>query len=381
MEHRDIGKVQSHDVSNNPDPHEFFESGVSSTSSSLEQFEYHDPSTLGLNPNYHFTKPAAANNLVSSLNSNQHVQDPGSVTSSQAGNHHSSTIRASAHLTDNLDTVRAAKVPSIIVSESINSSKAEIQPVSKSADWTYVPKSDSQSLLESHAPNDLRASPSLADTNTLRRRPAASERAQLFGDNRSRPTIQARKSSLRRKARGDSHHVVERSENRISSGETESTSGPYVADFKNSSLQYHPIIREVMGYRETPDIEKAPQRSQHPRYDNAIMLEETEPQSYPPSSPTQGELRKGYSLKHRHHFEIHEPHGFSLSRSYRRAPIARDWKNGRKRFVAMVACVNTALLGIIIGTYAGEVPAIQYTIADEHHYAILVTLPYSSGWP
>ena len=43
----------------------------------------------------------------------------------------------------------------------------------------------------------------------------------------------------------------------------------------------------------------------------------------------------------------------------------------RKRFVATVTCCNTALIGILIGIYAGEVPAIQYTLADLDHQVIL----------
>lgn len=37
----------------------------------------------------------------------------------------------------------------------------------------------------------------------------------------------------------------------------------------------------------------------------------------------------------------------------------------RKRFVAAVACISTALIGIILGIYAGLVPKIQYYILDE----------------
>ncbi|KAI4169053.1 MAG: hypothetical protein LQ343_005986 [Gyalolechia ehrenbergii] len=80
---------------------------------------------------------------------------------------------------------------------------------------------------------------------------------------------------------------------------------------------------------------------------------------------------KSLDLRHRHHFSIREPKMFSLSRSHRRSPIARDWSNSKKRWVALVACMNTALMGLIIGIYAGEVPAMQYNIVDEHHYVIL----------
>ena len=97
------------------------------------------------------------------------------------------------------------------------------------------------------------------------------------------------------------------------------------------------------------------------------------------SHPTREEIKKGYSLKGLRHFEIREPHGFSLSRSHRRAPIARDWSPFRKRFVATVACINTTLLGLIIGIYAGEVPAIQYALADDHHVVILGNVVFFLG--
>lgn len=80
---------------------------------------------------------------------------------------------------------------------------------------------------------------------------------------------------------------------------------------------------------------------------------------------------KSLDLKHRHHFSIREPKMFSLSHAHRRSRIARDWSTSKKRWVALVACINTALMGLIIGIYAGEVPAIQYNIVDEHHYTIL----------
>ena len=85
------------------------------------------------------------------------------------------------------------------------------------------------------------------------------------------------------------------------------------------------------------------------------------------------------SLTNRHHFSIREPRGLSLSRSHRRAPIARDWSTSRKRYVATVACISTALMGLIIGIYAGEVPAIQYAIVDEHHYTILGNVVFFIG--
>jgi MFS family permease len=89
----------------------------------------------------------------------------------------------------------------------------------------------------------------------------------------------------------------------------------------------------------------------------------------------QDSIRKG----RRSHFSIKEPQGFSLSRSHKRAPIARDWSDSRKRWTATIACLSTALIGVIIGIYAGEVPAIQYAIVDEHHYTILGNVVFFIG--
>ncbi|ORY14142.1 hypothetical protein BCR34DRAFT_510124 [Clohesyomyces aquaticus] len=68
---------------------------------------------------------------------------------------------------------------------------------------------------------------------------------------------------------------------------------------------------------------------------------------------------------HMHH------HTFARRRDHRRQPIARNWRTGKKRLTATIACINTALLGIIVGIYAGEVPRIQYMLADESHNVIV----------
>jgi hypothetical protein len=80
-------------------------------------------------------------------------------------------------------------------------------------------------------------------------------------------------------------------------------------------------------------------------------------------------------------------HTFNLRRHHRRQPIARNWTTCKKRLTATIACINTALLGIIVGIYvseplaqecaqvniaqAGEVPRIQYYLADENHHVIV----------
>ncbi|KAI1467924.1 uncharacterized protein F4812DRAFT_471262 [Daldinia caldariorum] len=83
------------------------------------------------------------------------------------------------------------------------------------------------------------------------------------------------------------------------------------------------------------------------------------------------ELRN-ISLRKRSHVSIRDGQRFSLAKSVKRQPIiARDWSPIRKRFVASVACISTALIGVLVGIYAGLVPSIQYFIADFHHYSII----------
>ncbi|KAI5927471.1 hypothetical protein F4810DRAFT_699203 [Camillea tinctor] len=78
------------------------------------------------------------------------------------------------------------------------------------------------------------------------------------------------------------------------------------------------------------------------------------------------------NLRNRSHVSLKEGQQFSLAKSVQRHPtIARDWSLTRKRLVATVACISTALIGVLIGIYAGLVPSIQYYIADFYHYTII----------
>ncbi|KAH0555646.1 hypothetical protein GP486_006409 [Trichoglossum hirsutum] len=117
-------------------------------------------------------------------------------------------------------------------------------------------------------------------------------------------------------------------------------------------------------------------------------------------------LTRRFSLSNRRHISLRGAHHFSLRRSHRRQPISRDWSTAKKRFTAAVACISTALVGVIVGVYtslttagpgpppapnikAGEVPAIQYQITDLNHYAILgnvffyigLAIPTLVFWP
>ncbi|KAG5929990.1 hypothetical protein E4U53_002329 [Claviceps sorghi] len=78
----------------------------------------------------------------------------------------------------------------------------------------------------------------------------------------------------------------------------------------------------------------------------------------------------GISLHRRSHVSLRGAQGFNLAKSHKRQPVARDWSPLRKRFVASVACISTALIGIILGIYSGLVPSIQYYVIDESHVIV-----------
>lgn len=78
----------------------------------------------------------------------------------------------------------------------------------------------------------------------------------------------------------------------------------------------------------------------------------------------------GISLRGKSHVSLRGVQAFSLVKSKRRQPIARDWSPIRKRAIATVACISTALIGLILGIYAGLVPSLQYYIWDTGHTII-----------
>lgn len=72
------------------------------------------------------------------------------------------------------------------------------------------------------------------------------------------------------------------------------------------------------------------------------------------------------------HVDVPEgPDDFDVYETSHHAPIARNWPSSRKRLSACVSCFNTACVGLILGVYSGEVPAIQYVIVDFDRVAIL----------
>lgn len=96
-----------------------------------------------------------------------------------------------------------------------------------------------------------------------------------------------------------------------------------------------------------------------------------------------------FNLQGKRHVSLKDHKGFSLARTHKRKPIARDWSPSRKRFTAIITCLSTFLVGLVIGIYAGEVPSIQYSIVDLHHYTVLgnvffflgLAIPTAFFWP
>ncbi len=201
-----------------------------------------------------------------------------------------------------------------------------------------------------------------------------------------RPSVQPRVSSLRlkesppiKKGRKPTREELSLLDQPPLTTGSNSEDAFYVADFKNAALQYHPVIRDVISGEpyQAPGSRSDPIQPQ--QNTTTTPLREDERPRRQASQQGANAGQRDYSLTNRRHFSIDEPHGFSLSRSRRRAPIARDWSTSRKRIVATVTCITTAFQGLIIGIYAGEVPAIQYAIADEHHYAILGNVVFFLG--
>lgn len=132
--------------------------------------------------------------------------------------------------------------------------------------------------------------------------------------------------------------------------------------------------------------------SSRSRAHEAVELRDSPGSNLPPTMKGERSSKKNhFSLGGKRHLSLRDHHikGFSLARSHKRQTIARDWSPGRKRFVATVACISTALIGLLVGIYAGETPAIQYYIVDFHHYTVLgnvfffigLAIPTFFFWP
>ena len=82
--------------------------------------------------------------------------------------------------------------------------------------------------------------------------------------------------------------------------------------------------------------------------------------------------------KHRDELQIREQihrHAFGIARHHRRSPIARNWSTRKKRITAVLACFNTALLGMIVGIYVR-----LHTRRPPASYLIYVRTDAKIGW-
>ena len=244
----------------------------------------------------------------------------------------------------------------------------------KSKDWAYAPRP-----IQPAPPAP--ASPPAAQTLLKEGNNLLARNDGMRGQQR-RPMVHARVSSRKLQGRrAPKQEELNLPDNVASSGGSDSDGLPYVVDFKESARQYHPIILEALA-GDTKEVSAIGPLPFRPRQDTLISLQAKEALTQlTPRQDRSGQTsdKRDYDLKDKHHFTIREPHGFSLSRSHRRKPIARDWSIGRKRFVATVTCITTALMGLVLGIYAGEVPALQYALADEHHYTILGNVVFFLG--
>ncbi|KAI7615185.1 MFS general substrate transporter [Hortaea werneckii] len=144
---------------------------------------------------------------------------------------------------------------------------------------------------------------------------------------------------------------------------------PHVSDFFESSYYRHPnvtpteVARKLSSVTDTRSVSKAPPPPPPPPLqDPPLLLRER----------TRRPEEDDQDAKHvRKHISLREGQGFSLGRYHRRQPIAREWHPVRKRIAATVACFNTVFIGLIAGIYAGEVPKMQYQIADVSHKVLM----------
>ncbi len=274
----------------------------------------------------------------------------------------------------------------------VQSAKLSREPSFAASDWAVIkaPSDNSKLRLEMKPPprapqTPPNVQPSTKEQHVLHLRAHGASESTLsrevvrdYVNTHHQPPAQPRLSSRRlKKGRVPQPEEFNLPKPDISDGESDCEHVPYVADFRTAGLHYHPVVQETMagdGY----DAGGPRGRGFQPRQDTAASLRDADDKKVI-LGRRERSADKDYTLNDRHHFSIREPHGFSLSRSHRRSPIARDWSTSRKRYVATVTCITTAFMGMIIGIYAGEVPAIQYTIADEHHYTILGNVLFFLG--
>ncbi|KAL7790016.1 major facilitator superfamily domain-containing protein [Trichoderma ceciliae] len=121
----------------------------------------------------------------------------------------------------------------------------------------------------------------------------------------------------------------------------------------NRKRQYDDLAR---GKKDAAVQGKARQSKSAPRGSHPRHASHESGEDEPPAREAAGRRAHadhGISLRRRSHVSLRGAQGFSLA-----------------KFVATVACVSTALIGVILGIYAGLVPSIQYYIIDQSHATV-----------
>ncbi|KAH6609513.1 major facilitator superfamily transporter [Trichoderma cornu-damae] len=157
-------------------------------------------------------------------------------------------------------------------------------------------------------------------------------------------------------------------------GASNAAAGPRKASARAQKLKHKkPYDDLARGATDAPLQGKSWQGKPAPRSSHARHASHESGDDDPPRREAAGRrvhADHGVSLRRRSHVSLRGAQGFSLAKSRKRQPTARDWSPVRKRFVATVACVSTALVGVILGIYAGLVPSIQYYIIDQSHATV-----------
>ena len=228
-------------------------------------------------------------------------------------------------------------------------------------DWAYNRKSSENVTVEPRKPPNVQQPLQEISQGTVRRHDVH--------DQQRGPLVHARTSSFRLN-HGRNLEKTRSSKLAHDWSSSASDEEAYLADINDTGKKHQSLYQGLSNgdEYEIPTWKRDPKLSR----DNTLTsIRSKEILSHPSDRRARQTDQNEINLSNRHNFSIREPRGFSLSRSHRRKPIARDWSTPRKRFVATVTCITTSLLGLALGIYAGEVPAIQYTIGDEHHYTIL----------
>lgn len=87
-----------------------------------------------------------------------------------------------------------------------------------------------------------------------------------------------------------------------------------------------------------------------PRRNSTPTLGQIEGENWGRDKYDEKDYLSSSALKGKRHITLRDDQKWSLHH-HKRQPIARNWDVSRKRFTATVACVNTALIGIVVGIY------------------------------